>query len=126
MRKIFIAALTFAGVAVLVQTASAESSCEAQRHACYKKVGRAVGKAAANRCDAKYNYCKADFSAESGNSIVSTVPGLGTPMMGPNPTVPVAANLATPSSSSAQIASTMAANARAAANARKILPKVKN
>ena len=126
MRKIFIAALTFAGVAVVAQTASAESSCDAQRHACHKKVWRAVGKTTANRCDAKYNHCKADLSAESGNSIVSAVPGLGAPMIGPNPTVPVAANPATPSSISAQIASTRAASARAAANARKILPKVKD
>jgi hypothetical protein len=119
MRKIFIAALAFAGVAVLAQTASAKSSCEVQRDICYAKIGRTVGKAAANRCDAKYIHCEDDLSAEPGNSIVFAVPGLGIPMMGPNPTVPVAANPVSPSSSSAQIATTRAANAR------KIIAKTK-
>lgn len=112
MKKTFMAAIAFAGVAILAQSALAESSCEAQRDVCYAKIGRTVGKAAASRCDANYNHCKDDLSAGSGNTIVSAVPGLGTPMMGPNPTVPVAANPASPSSSGAQIATTRAANAR--------------
>lgn len=119
MRKCLVVALALVGVTVIAHGASAKSSCVERRDACYAKVGQTVSKVAAGRCDAEYNHCKADLSAEPGNTIVSAVPGLGTPMMGPNPTVPVAANPASPSSSSAQIASTRAANAR------RIVPKVK-
>ena len=105
MRKAIIVALGMVNVAVFIQPAFAKSVCQERRNTCYLKAERPAAKVTASKCDADYLRCiGADFSAQPVNPIVPAVPGLGMPMQAQNPTVPVEANPATLSSSSAQIA----------------------
>jgi hypothetical protein len=110
MRTILTAALALAGIAALADVASANSSCEERRNACYSAIGEGSGKDAENKCDAEYDRCIAADPSAKADHPVSPVTGLGRPMVQPYPTGAPPVNFAATPSGPA----TLTANARAA------------
>ena len=114
MPKVLVIALAFLVGGAFAQSAFAKTTCEQRREVCYSAKRYSHGPAV--RCDVRYGRCVRVESIYFEYPPVSSVTGLGTPMLQPYPTGRIQVNPGIAAANAAKAANARGAKGRARQN----------